>query len=199
MIGILRGIQLPMMFTIVTLRHRSPRTKVGGYGNRGFWAALDEHPTLLRARIFRILPIVCVSHLRNRVLCIKGPFSSRARKGSVIATRATPRAGIDEIVSHCSLLGTQAMRDNTMPAGGAEVVALTHVLERPVHVYELASTGRRYGSSRHALIVCLAFGIGLTISKHRYAPHEVGIFVGEARSPPLDRRVCDTSIQYKLV
>lgn len=36
------------------------------------------------------------------------------------------------------------MRDNTMWAGGAEVVALTHVLKRPVHVYELESTGRRW-------------------------------------------------------
>lgn len=90
------------------------------------------------------------------------------------------------------------MRDNTMPGGGAEVVALTHVLERPVHVYELASTGRRYGSSRHVLIVCLAFAIGLPISKHRYAPCEVGIFVGETRTPRLDCRMCDTSIQYVM-
>lgn len=35
------------------------------------------------------------------------------------------------------------MRDNTMWAGGAEVVALTHVLKRSIHVYELQSTGLR--------------------------------------------------------
>ena len=37
----------------------------------------------------------------------------------------------------------QAMRDNTMWGGGGEVVGLTHVLKRPIHVYELQSTGRR--------------------------------------------------------
>lgn len=31
-----------------------------------------------------------------------------------------------------------------MWVGGAEVVGLTHVLKRPVHVYELVSTGRRW-------------------------------------------------------
>lgn len=37
----------------------------------------------------------------------------------------------------------QAMRDDTMWGGGGEVVGLTHVLKRPIHVYDLVSTGRR--------------------------------------------------------
>eukprot|EP00752_Nemacystus_decipiens_P007725 g6907.t1 len=39
----------------------------------------------------------------------------------------------------------KAMRDDSMWGGGGEVVGLTHVLKRPIHVYELASTGRRFG------------------------------------------------------
>eukprot|EP00904_Undaria_pinnatifida_P005034 jgi/Undpi1/1660/HiC_scaffold_11.g05050.m1 len=39
----------------------------------------------------------------------------------------------------------KAMRDDTMWGGGGEVVGLTHVLKRPIHVYELQSTGRRFG------------------------------------------------------
>ncbi|CAM9443846.1 unnamed protein product [Pylaiella littoralis] len=39
----------------------------------------------------------------------------------------------------------KAMRDDTMWGGGGEVVGLTHVLKRPIHVYDLVSTGRRFG------------------------------------------------------
>ncbi|CAM9948007.1 unnamed protein product [Ectocarpus fasciculatus] len=39
----------------------------------------------------------------------------------------------------------QAMRDDTMWGGGGEVVGLTHVLKRPIHAYDLVSTGRRFG------------------------------------------------------
>lgn len=35
------------------------------------------------------------------------------------------------------------MRSDTMWGGGGEVVGLTNVLKRPIHVYELQSTGRR--------------------------------------------------------
>lgn len=35
------------------------------------------------------------------------------------------------------------MRSDTMWGGGGEVVGLTNVLQRPIHVYELQSTGRR--------------------------------------------------------
>lgn len=51
-----------------------------------------------------------------------------------------PSSGLKDV--GCSLVH-QAMRDNTMWGGGGEVVGLTHVLKRPIHVYELQSTGRR--------------------------------------------------------
>ncbi|CAM9159814.1 unnamed protein product [Ascophyllum nodosum] len=37
----------------------------------------------------------------------------------------------------------KAMRADTMWGGGGEVVGLTYVLRRPIHIYELQSTGRR--------------------------------------------------------
>lgn len=43
----------------------------------------------------------------------------------------------------CLSFDFQAMRDNKMWGGGAEVVSLTNVLQKPIHVYELISTGRR--------------------------------------------------------
>lgn len=62
-------------------------------------------------------------------------------KGMIAVTIRTIPSSRVKIVG-CSLV-RQAMRDDTMWGGGGEVVGLTHVLKRPIHVYELQSTGRR--------------------------------------------------------
>ncbi|CAM9208562.1 unnamed protein product [Discosporangium mesarthrocarpum] len=76
----------------------------------------------------------------NKEVYVEGRTMSARELVGLIAEKSDMRS--DEYL--------RAMRSDSMWGGGPEIVAMTSVLQRPIHVYELASTGLRFGVRRMA-------------------------------------------------
>ncbi|CAM9519163.1 unnamed protein product [Sphacelaria rigidula] len=109
--------------------------------------ATGEHPSVepkaieLKAKELRkkAVDFLADSYEKGKQISLEGNTMSARELVGAQAKARNMKDGEEYLV---------AMRDNTRWGGGPEVVALTHVLQRPIHVYELRSTGLRFGLER---------------------------------------------------